>query len=341
VLQSGAAIVPGSIVPLTFNDGSTSLTLPPGEGAYSDPVFFPVAAFTRYAVTLDVSGLPDDVSGHDLGLVSNFVAAGAHAGLSDWSPTGFTPINQPDPTKPSYPVYWVAGLDVASPSTVGAVIALGDSITDGRCSTDDAAATVHPDLYNRWTDLLAARLAPTFGVPGKAVVNEGIAGNTVFGGGLGDPALMRLDRDVLFRAGATHVIFLEGTNDIFDDIVATVSAATVTTGLITADELVINRVHEAGLKIVGATILPRGGDPGWTPPMENVRTAVNAWIRTQANFDGVIDFDGLMAAAGAKGKVTGLPAIPNTWACPDLDGVHPNAAGYAAMAGIINLRLFR
>jgi lysophospholipase L1-like esterase len=183
-----------------------------------------------------------------------------------------------------------------------------------------------------WPDLLAQRLAGS-----KAVVNEGIAGNQITGGvsdAVGQPALVRIANDVLGRAGATHVIFLEGTNDIFaanpteanwKDEVATLKAAY---------QRIIDDAHLIGLNIIGATILPRGADTkNWTRPMENVRSALNTWITSTAPFDNHIDFEELMTTP--PDTTTSLPSITPNFRCPDGDGVHPNALGYKAMADYI------
>jgi uncharacterized protein (TIGR03437 family) len=259
---------------------------------------------------------------------------GTHA--ADPAATSFTAV--PDETKPdkgpAFPSYWVAAVDVASAANTGAVVTLGDSITDGYCSTRTnngafSGAEI-PDLYNRWPDLLASRFAALPANQSKAVANEAIDGNTITAPPLaGLPALSRLDDDVLGRAGATHVILFEGTNDIGTN---NATAATLTA----ADQQIIDRVHAAGIKIIGATLLPRGGEGAWTSSQEQQRVALNDWIRHQANFDGLIDFDKLMQ--GSTGTKTGAPAIPPQWGC--WDGVHPNAAGYAAMAASIDLSLF-
>src|SRR5579864_2178161 len=128
-VQSGAALVPGSNAPLTFN-GKPGLTLAAGAGAYSDPFTFQVVAFMRYAISLDVA-TATDISGHYLGLVTNYLSMGAHA--ADSAGTAFTPV--PDESAPNtgaaFPSYWVSAMDVASPSNTGTVVTLGDSITDG------------------------------------------------------------------------------------------------------------------------------------------------------------------------------------------------------------------
>lgn len=333
LLQAGAAVVPGSNTQLTFT-GSFGVSLAPGAGAWSDPVNFHVRAFERYVISLDVSSA-SDISAHTLGLVTNYMAAGAHA--ADPSADGFVPVPNLDPvvpvSNPSFPFYWVAAVDVKAPSTTGTIVAFGDSITDGRCSTRTnngaASGVVLPDLYNRWADLLAERLANLPANQSKAVANEGIAGNRIVSGGSGPTALVRMDRDVLEREGATHVIFFEGTNDITGGA----TAATVIAG----SQQIIDRAHAAGLEIVAVTVIPRGSATGWTNFMEQQRLAVNDWIRNVANFDGIIDFAALMS--GPIVAANNSEEIRPDFSC--FDGVHPNSAGYEAMGNFIELSLFK
>jgi lysophospholipase L1-like esterase len=244
-------------------------------------------AFQRLAVSLDVVSA-SDISVHVVGLVTNYMASGARA--ADSSADGFAPVPEvPALNMGNLPFYWVASVDVQSPSTTGTIVLLGDSITDGRCSTRDDDGIVQPDLYQRWGDVLAERLAALPRNQSKAIANEGIAGNRILSGGNGPPALVRLDRDVLDRAGATHVIFFEGTNDIAGGF----TAAEVIAGM----QEIIERVQSVGIKTIGATVIPRGRPApltGWTTTQEEHRLAVNDWIRNEANFDGLIDFAALM-----------------------------------------------
>jgi lysophospholipase L1-like esterase len=332
-LQTAAALVPGSNTPLTFS-GSPDLTLAPGAGAWSDPVNFHVAAFERYAISLDVASA-SDISAHTTGLVTNYMATGAHA--ADPSADGFVPVPNLDPvvpvSNPAFPFYWVAAVDVRAPSTTGTIVAFGDSITDGRCSTRTsngaANGVVLPDIYNRWADLLAERLASLPADQVKAVANEGIGGNSIVSGGVGPTALTRMDRDVLERAGVTHVIFFEGTNDI----VGGATAATIIGG----SQQVIDRAHAAGLTIIGVTVIPRGSSATWTNLMEQQRLAVNDWIRNMANFDGLIDFAELLR--GPVVPANNAEQILPAFSC--FDGIHPNPAGYEAMGEFIDLSLFK
>jgi lysophospholipase L1-like esterase len=327
VAGSGAAIVSGTSRRLTFG-GTQALTLAPGESAWSDPVSFDVRAFQRLAVSLDITSA-SDVSMDTLALVTTYRAAGHHG--ADASGDGFAgiPSNAPDSKVDEYPMYWLSALDVESSSAVGTIVAVGDSWIDGRCSTTEGGR-VRPDLYQRWIDVLAVRLGKERPNEPRAVVNAGIAGNRIIpGGGNGPPLLQRLDGDVLERAGATHVIFLQGMNDL---------GGGATAGVLTAAmQQIIDRVHARGLRIVGGTLFPlaRPDRARWTAPYDAQRIAVNEWIRTQANFDGVVDFDRLLSG----GQVTeGSQSMKPEFAGDD--NVHPNSAGYRAMGEFVDLTLF-
>jgi lysophospholipase L1-like esterase len=330
-VMSGADLIPDSNQQLTFA-GAKRLNLAPGQSAWSDPIDYSVAASTRYAVSLDVDSA-SDISAHVLGLVTNFMADGMRA--AQGSGDGFAPV--PDlaagtPVGATFPVYWVAVMDVHAPNQSGAIVAFGDSITDGRCSTKEqhgsTSGAVVPDVYQRWTDVLAERLAAAD--QRMAVANEGIAGNRVASDTTisGVSALSRMDRDVLERAGTTHVIFFEGTNDV--------AVGTDAPTIIAGTQLVIERAHAAGLKIIGVTMIPRGSATGWTGEMEQERLAVNAWMRSGANFDGIVDFAELFQGPTVPSK--GAQEILPAYSC--YDGIHPNDLGYAAMSGAIDLTLF-
>ena len=324
IAGEGAAVRAGSNRKLTFG-GRAELALAPGAGAWSDPVAMDVRAFERVAISLDVASA-SDISGHTLGLVTNYYAEGRRA--ADVSGAGFAPVPVGG-TVPGFPFYWLAAVDVLSSSASGAIVAFGDSITDGRCSTNEGNSVI-PDRHQRWTDVLAARLASRPG-EAKAVVNAGIAGNRIAPpGGNGPAGLARLDRDVLDRAGATHVIFFEGTNDI--------AGGAKAEQVIASMQQVIDRVRAKKLSIIGATIIPRGRPDtmmGWNADMEAQRLAVNAWIRTQAKFDALIDFDPLMKGGPVYG---GSESIKPEFNCGDY--THPNPDGYKAMGEAIDLALF-
>ena len=207
------------------------------------------------------------------------------------------------------------------------IVAFGDSITDGTCTTLDA--------HDRWEDVLAQRLALQSPIR-LAVVNEGIGGNTVVDLASYQPALnspagvARLDRDVLSHAGVSHVVLFMGTNDIRRGA----SADQVIAGL----KDIIARVKAKGIKIVGATIVPRHSvvpgvaDTGWNDAKTKIRNQVNAWIRKDAGFDAVLDFDRVVRAASNPDL---LEAAYNCG-----DGIHPSPIGYFQMGKSIDLKLF-
>jgi lysophospholipase L1-like esterase len=211
---------------------------------------------------------------------------------------------------------------------VGTIVALGDSITVGAESTVDA--------YRTWPDVLSARLNPR-GVPRVAVVNQGVGCGRLLFDLCGQNGSARFDRDGLAASGARHVIVALGLNDIGIPVIINRPAE-----LVSADDIIvglrqlIERGHAQGLRVYGATLTPVGSSifPGFfTPENEAKRQAVNAWIRTSGEFDSVIDFDAVVRD----------PAQP-TRLRPDFsspDGVHPNDAGYLAMANAIDLSLFR
>ena len=329
-LARDASLVGGTNQALTF-EGQSKITLAPGAGVYSDAIDFSVRAFQRLAVSIDVVSA-EEISTHAVGLAANFYATG-HRAKSE-SGEGFTLLPTRAQGVVSYPVYWVAAVDVKSTATSGTIVALGDSITDGRCSTTDDQGNVVPDLAQRWTDVLAERLASMPPSYPKAVVNAGISGNRILEEApTGAPALARFDRDVLDRAGITHIILFEGTNDIHRGATAA--------ELIEGTRQLIDRAHARGLKIIGATMIPRGQPEGskrqgFDETQERYRLEVNDWIRHQAGFDGVIDFEAVMLGGGTSAD--GAQIMKHEYSC---DFVHPNAAGYRALGDSIDLELFQ
>jgi lysophospholipase L1-like esterase len=216
--------------------------------------------------------------------------------------------------------FLLARVEVAPGGGAGAVVAFGDSITDGARSTSD--------LNGRWPDHLARRLAARKGKQ-VAVLNAGISGNQVLGDGAGVSALARFDRDVLMQTGVTHVIVMEGINDIG---LARSNPRPGAEDLIAGHKQLIARARARGLKVYGATLTPFEGAAYWTMEGETKRQALNQWIRTSGAYDGVIDFD----------QVTRDPAAPTKFlpAYDSGDHLHPGDAGYKAMGEAIDLKLF-
>jgi len=206
------------------------------------------------------------------------------------------------------------------------IVAIGNSITDGAASSADS--------NSRWPDVLARRLLASK-EPAKAVVNAGISGNGVLGPIAGPAALARFDRDVLMQPGVTHVIVLEGINDLSRGAaIADPRESVSAEDLIFGYQQLIARAHERGLVIFGATLTPMANmTRPTTAVVDERRRAVNAWIRTSGAFDGVIDFEAATRDPAEPGRF--LPAYDSG------DHLHPSDAGYKAMGESIDLALFR
>ena len=305
-------VVSSSLHPLTVN-ASSSFRIPAGAVMLSDPVDLQVPPRTELAIDMFV---PDNLGNgsspitmHNGANQTSYVTVGNHVGDSTFQGGAITRS-----------WFLLLRVEVAAAPRAGAIAAFGDSITDGTQST--------PDTNNRWPDHLARRLPPDF-----AVMNLGIAGNRVLSEGnfnVGVNALARFDRDVLAQPGVTHVIVMEGINDI---------RTSGQNGVVTADALIaahkqmIDRAHEHGLKIYGATLTPYEGAEYFTQDGEEKRKALNQWIRTSGAYDAVIDFERVVRDPSAPMKIN--PTFDSG------DHLHPNDAGYKAMGESIGLALFK
>lgn len=306
----GSAIVADTDRAVTF-DGQAGVTIPPGATWLSDPVNLPVEGLARLAVSLRLPEVPRQASVHRSARTTAFVVAGDQSAAPELAGAAtFTQWAQ------------LAGVDVERPPGKGmAVVTLGDSITDG------SGAGV--DVYERWPDVLAARLQADPRTRGVSVLNVGIGGNKLLKDGSGQAALARLDRDVLTQPGVKALIVLIGINDIGglsrEGEVTPEKRTQVVTGLIAAYRQIVIRAHERGIRVVGATILPCGGTKVYRSDADADadRQAVNAWIRGSGVFDAVVDFD----------RVTRDPAHPERLlaAYDSGDQLHPSPAGYKAM----------
>ncbi|MEH0524279.1 SGNH/GDSL hydrolase family protein [Streptomyces stelliscabiei] len=304
VQKEGAALVPGSNRRLTFG-GERSVIVPAGGSVLSDPLPGRLPAATALVVSLYVSEGGGPATGHGMAMQTSYTAEGDHVaeeGADNW--TGTTGS-------------WFSldAVTVRTDPEFGAVVALGDSITDGWQST--------ADRNRRWPDYLARRLAADPGTDVKGVANEGISGNKVLADGLGQSALNRLDRDVLSQPGVRTVLLFEGVNDI--------KAHTgVTAGeLVDGYRRVIDRAHAAGLCVVGATVGPFKGWYEWDAPAEAVRQEVNAFVRDGGAFDAVADFDRVLRSPYDHERI--LPFFDNG------DHLHPNDTGMRAMADAVRI----
>ncbi len=310
------AVVAGSLEPLTFG-GQPSLTVPVGQVAYSDPVPMRVHALETLAISVFVPG-PELVTLHPCctaGNASFFTANGGGNVTTAVSASAF-PYASPWSR-------WVDAVDVLTAAAKGSVIALGDSITDG----------YHTSI--RWTNILQSRIDLLPRDERVAIVNEGISANTLtdtavnfshVGGG--PPGLDRLEQDALSQSGVSTVVLFLGTNDLYFGATAQ--------QVIAGYEQAIAEVHQAGIRIIGVTIIPRAGSEGWNPTKEAYRQQINHWIRTSGAFDAVIDFSAVVHDVfnGGCDPEVMLPAYDSG------DHVHPGPAGQTAMADSVNTTLF-
>ncbi|NII12190.1 SGNH/GDSL hydrolase family protein [Oleiagrimonas sp. C23AA] len=316
-----AGVLAPSLRTLRFR-GRRAVTIPAGASFLSDAVALPVKAGQTLAISLHVPGTRTPKTWHlDARQTSYISRAGNFVDATQMPVAGTTGS-----------VYWLSGVEVSGGRTRAAVVTLGDSITNGYHSSLGS--------NHRYPDALARRLR---GQCRRAVLNAGIDGNEVaafesrFGNG--DSMLARFDRDVLGQAGVRDVLLLGGINDIGEPTMAasahgkTVDGAALARQVIAGLHQIILKAHAAHLKIYGATILPFAGTQGaYSVPGEKAREAINAWIRHKAGYDGVVDFDKLMRDPRHRLHIR-----------PEYDSgghLHPNDAGYKAMAKAIPLRWF-
>jgi lysophospholipase L1-like esterase len=309
---NGADIDAATDRPLTFS-GSTSITIPPGAPVLSDPVDLKLPPQSDLAVSVYLPGQVGVATVHATASQANYVSQpGNFTGAANLPTQGMIH---------SWPFLTEVDVDGGA----GAIVTFGDSITDGTRSTSDT--------NTRWPDFLARRLQALGGSGQLGVVNRGISGNRLLsdagGGSLsGRNGLERFDRDVLATAGVRYVTVLLGINDIGHSKESPVSAV----DLIAGYRQLISRAHEKGIAILGATLTPVGGSKYETPENEELRQAVNQWIRTSGELDGVIEFD----------MVTRDPQHPERFlaAYDSGDHLHPNSVGYEAMGNAVSLALF-
>ncbi len=320
-----AAVAPGSSKievstdrPLTFS-GGPDVVIPAGAEYVSDPVAFDAAPLSNLAITIHIAQPAQGETSHPGSRATSYLVAGDHV----------TEAALPRATKFDH-WFYIAGVEVLAPPQAAAIVALGDSITDGHASTTNG--------NNRWPDDLARRLL--YAMPNRplGVLNEGIGGNRLLHDGLGPNALARFDRDVLAQPGVRYLIVLEGINDIgtFGLMGHRSPAAhrALVRRIIGAYRQIILRAHEHGIRVFGGTITPFVGSDYYHPgPLSEAdRQAVNRWIRAPGHFDGVIDFDKVLRDPMQPDRL--LPAYDSG------DHLHPSPRGYQAMANAIPLSLF-
>ncbi len=315
---AGSAIVAGSDRKLNFG-GTATATVAAGAVLFSDPVALDLAPLADLAVSLYLPGeVPNDLQ-----------ITGRYARQTNYvSPPGdFTAANVMPIASLTSDWFFVCGVDVFASADTGGIVALGNSLTDGNISTIDA--------FCRWPDQLARRLmARSRGRP-MAVMNQGLGGNRILFDIRGDSGLRRFDRDVLAQPGVTHVIVMLGTNDLRNRWKKPDEEPTASQMIAGLQQMTV-RAHSAGVKILGATLTPFGNETymvdAWNPQREEVRLAVNGWMRDGGAFDGVADFD------KALRDLEHLTQMLPVYDCGD--GLHPSDLGYNKMGDAIDLALF-
>lgn len=328
VSSQSSSIVAGTDRAVTFS-GKGAVTIPREAPMLSDPVSLKVTPLTELAVSLYLPNSTQASSVHFWGQHESYVS-----GPGDF--TGNPEI--PTPTaKTSW--YWLADVEVCSSEQTVATVTLGDSITDG--------VGAKQGDYSDWPDVLATRLAAQKNAPPMAVVNEGIGGNRILHDGAGINALARFDRDVLSQPGVANIIVLEGINDIgWPHMKPRPSKdggppreMPFARELVSADDIIgglrqiIERAHQHGIRVFGATLTPYEGADYYSADGEQTRQAVNEWIRKGGEFDGVFDFD---AAVRDPKRPTQFREGYHSG-----DFLHPSAAGYKAMVDSIDLSALR
>ena len=282
----------------------------------SDAVDLDVTQLSELAVSIYVPGATSSPTVHPTGLHNTYISKQGDV-------TGRATIDDAAVTQSWY---WLAAVDVLAPVDTAVVVAFGDSITDGTRSTAGANSS--------WPSLFARRLLANSATSNLAVVNQGIAGNRVLRDAAGINALARFDGDVLGQPGVKWLVMLEGINDIGRGTGpgANPNDAVVADDVIAGLRQLVDRAHVHGIRVIGATILPYRGAAYSSDAGEQIRETVNRWIRTSGTYDAVVDFEAATRDPNDPQKIRA-----------DFDSgdhLHPNDAGYKAMADAFDLSIF-
>lgn len=318
----GATVQPDTVRPLQFKHASAT-TVPAGKEILSDPTVLPTEPLDRLAVTLYFAEPTGPATNHLNAFSTSYRAVGNH--LFDTSGAGFTE------TSDSF--YYVSRVEVVPPGMRDLVVAFGESVTDGSYSTVNAYNTYPDELAER---IIAARMP-------LSVVNAGIGGNRVLRDShcFGDSALHRFERDALDQPRVRTVIVMQALNDLFDIPGIPFGDCNRPNPDLTAQQLIeghralIRAAHARGIRIIGATVTPYKDNPYglFTVQGEVARDGLNHWIRTSGEYDAIVDFERVVADPADPDRLN--PAYDGT--DKDHDAIHPNDAGFAAMAAAIDL----
>src|SRR5262252_3355176 len=287
--------------------GSASVTIAQGQETWSDPIAFTVPNQGNITITTAFGSVPTNVVGHSGSRTTSYLQT-ASTNVTAASMTSAMTFQH---------WYYISGIDVMADASAMGIVAIGDSITDGR-GTDN-------DKNNRWTDIMAARVQANSATANVSTMNQGIGATNLIGTG-GTAAQARFARDVLGQSGVRYAIVFDGVNDI--------GGGASFASMQAAYDSLISQARVKGVLIYGATITPFGGNSYYTAAHEMVRQQVNTYIRSGA-FDGYIDFD---AALTDGGNPPMLQAAYAAWA--QMDGLHPGPAGYQKMGDSVDLTLF-
>lgn len=304
---SSSDVVEGSTRSVTFG-GSESVTIAPGEYVTSDSFRLKMIPRANVAITLHFGEISSElITGHPGSRTTSYIAEGWTSDFSDAVCTAHW--------------YIINDIEVLAPSEAGAVVVLGDSITDGRGTTTDG--------QDRWTDVLSRKLLSCRETEWLSVLNMGLGGNCILSGGLGPTGSSRYARDLFGQEGVKYVILFEGVNDLGGSFDAVQTA----NNIIETYKRIIDEAHTRGIRVFGATVTPFGRSfydlgnhlEGWT--------VLNDWIRSYDGFDGVIDFASVMASAGDSSVMNADYLFEN-------DYLHFNSAGYSLMGNSVDPALF-
>jgi lysophospholipase L1-like esterase len=311
----GSSIDPASDAVVTFG-GQASVTVAAGAEVFSDTVALATNPLTNLAISMFFAGPVTVRTIHPVARQTIFVIGGNQ--LAAATLTGASP----DPTGPYVAI---TSVETSSLQPTKLVVAFGDSHTDGLGSTIDAAKRFPNQLDDR---LKAAGFART------GVVDEGIGGNRWLNDFAGPNATGRLDRDLLNVPGVTHAVMLEGINDIGFSVSPAPTQDVSSDQIAAAISNAVARARARGIKVIIGTLLPYKGADDFSAGGEAKRLAINAWIRAGGSgADAVVDFDAALRNPADPASLN--PALDSG------DHLHPNDAGYAAMAAAVDLSLLQ